>query len=80
MTFREIVLRYQNYDPSTGRFDLAREQQEYARMLGVHQSLVSRVRLGHLPFSRRIARGLADAFPAARADLERAVLPREWVT
>ena len=79
MTFREIVLHWQHYDPATGRFDLARQQQEYALLLGVHPSLVSRVALGQLPFSRAIARGLTRAFPAARTDLERAVLPREWV-
>lgn len=79
MTVDEVILRYQSYDPLTGRFDVARTRADYARLLGVHPAQVTRLAQRRHRMPVRMAQGLARVFPAARADLQSAVLPREWV-
>jgi len=79
MTVREIMLRYQNYNPATGKFDAARTRQDYARLLGVHPMTVSRLATGQYSFSLDVARGLARVFPETREQLAAAILSRDLV-
>jgi plasmid maintenance system antidote protein VapI len=77
MTFLEIVLRYQNYDPLTGRYDRARSNRDYASLLGVSDATISRLATRQVAFSLGVARGLARAFPTVRDELADAILSRD---
>jgi hypothetical protein len=79
VNFRELLLRYQYYDPATGRFDLVRSKTDYATLLGVHPSLLTRVIHGQQDISLKLAHGLARAFPELTPELANAVLRRELV-
>jgi hypothetical protein len=77
VTLREITLRYQHYNPTTGRFDLARSKFEYATLLGVDPTTLSRIIHGQQAFSLGLARGLARAFPELEQPMVDLILGRE---
>lgn len=74
MTFVEIVLHYQHFDPLTGRFDRGRSRKDYATLLGVPPQAVNRLAWGQSQFNLAVARGLARTFPQAREALATAIL------
>lgn len=64
-----LLRRYQAYDPATGRFDKARTNREYAALLGVHESYLSRLYNGERPVKLGAVRGFSRAFPHASHEL-----------
>jgi predicted transcriptional regulator len=79
MLFRDLVMRYQAYDPTTGEFTARRTQDQYARLLGVSAPTITRLRHGDITFSISAARGLARAFPEVRDELATVMLAHELV-
>jgi len=74
MNFRELVRRYQFYNPATGTFDANRNSQDYAAILGVHPSQLSRFYAGQTRDSSAILRGFLQAFPHIATEVGPALL------
>lgn len=68
-----VLKRWQSYNPATGAFDLARTNREYADVLGVHESSLSKIYAGQTPAGLKPLVGLARAFPEAAPELARAM-------
>ena len=69
MSFVDVVKKYQACDPATGRFEVVRNNEQYARLLGVHPSHLTRLYRGSQPRSYVVARGIARVFPQAAQEL-----------
>ena len=59
----DLVRRYQDYDPATGRFDYPRPASEYAALLGIHQMTLYSFYRGKFRRSYAIMKGFTRAFP-----------------
>lgn len=64
-----LLIKYQRFDPDTGRFDYPRTNREYADMLGVHESTLSKFYALKEPVGLKALEGLAHAFPQAQPEL-----------
>lgn len=73
MDLVELLERYQRYNPETGDFDRLRTNREYAEIIGVHESYLSRCYDRKQPVNLRAMRGLASAFPAAATEITAAL-------
>lgn len=67
----DILKRYQRYDPVTGTFTATRSNREYAALLGIHESYLSKVydEKAPIPVGWKALIGLARAFPAAGEEI-----------
>jgi hypothetical protein len=74
MDFRSLVRHYQTYNPDTGEFDTTRMDKEYADMLGIHPSQLSRLLGGHVHMSPALIRAFLRTFPQAAAEVGPALL------
>ena len=77
MDFRELVRHYQSYDPASGLFDVRRMDKEYAALLGVHPTQLSRFYAGHVRDGRSILRAFLRTFPQAAREVCPALLQEE---
>ncbi len=68
-----LLKKYQAFNPETGEFDEPRTNRDYARLLGVHESSLSRAYDGLQPVNLRMVQGLLQTFPEA-SDLAAEVL------
>lgn len=69
---QEIVRRWQYYNPANGGFDLARSTREYARLLGVSESLLSHIYAGRKQPGTKVIVGLLRAFPDSADEIRAA--------
>ena len=71
MEARHILLKWQRYDPDTGRFDAERTAREFAEALGVAESYLSHIYSGRRTGTgaRKPLLALIALFPAAAADV-----------
>jgi hypothetical protein len=67
----EYVRRYQAYDPDTGEFTARRSITEYAELLGVDQTNLSRFYRAQRRRPWRIVVGLLKAFPETAPEVSR---------
>lgn len=65
----ELLKRWQPYNPATGQFDRPRTNREYADLLGIHESYLSKAYAGLHPVGLKALAGLAQAFPAAAGEV-----------
>lgn len=65
----EIVRRWQYYNPASGDFDLVRSTRDYARLLGVSESLLSHIYAGRKEPGKKVVLGLLRAFPCAATEI-----------
>jgi len=64
-----LLIKYQMFNPETGRFDCPRTNREYADLLGIHESTLSKFYKAHEPVGIKALEGLAHAFPQAWPEL-----------
>lgn len=72
--FRDLVRRYQGYDPVTRTFGATRTNEQFATALGVHPSVLTRLYRGQQVDSVAVARGLVRLFPEALPEVSRVFL------
>lgn len=65
----ELLKRYQAFNPLTRRFDLHRTNREYAELLGIHESYLSKCYDYKHPVGLKALEGLARAFPQAASEI-----------
>lgn len=68
-----LIRRYQSYNPATRRFDLERTQDEYAALLGLSQSYLSRLYSGERRMAGKAVIALLQRFPEAAEQIAHAV-------
>lgn len=64
-----LLIKYQMFDPETGEFNYPRTNRDYADLLGVHESTLSKFYTGKEPVGIKALEGLAHAFPQAWPEL-----------
>jgi len=69
----ELVRRYQYTDPVTGAFVGVMENQDYARLLGVHPSQLSRFYNGQVERPWAIVRSFLRRYPQAATEVASAL-------
>ena len=69
MTFRELVQKYQAFDPTTGGFTATRSLREYARLMRVSPMLLSRFYNGLVMNSPTLLAAFLRTFPVAGTDV-----------
>lgn len=69
----EILRRYKDYDPATGRFDSPRSLRAYGRLIGIHNATLSQILNGYYEPSRAVLQALARTFPAAAIEIASAL-------
>lgn len=70
----KLLKRWQTYNPQTGTFDVERTNREYANLLGMHESQLSKVYSGASAVGMKLLVGLARAFPAAATEATSALI------
>lgn len=65
----EFLKRWQSYNPVTGTFDAPRTNRDYADLLGIHESYLSKCYSGFVPVGLKALAGLARAFPEAAGEV-----------
>jgi hypothetical protein len=66
-----LLRRWQAYNPASGQFDMTRTNRDYAELLGIHESSLSKIYAGLAPVGLKPLAGLAHAFPQAAPELAR---------
>jgi hypothetical protein len=74
MGLRDLVERYRSFDPATGEFTAERGLREYAAMLGVHPSMLSRFLNKGIRDSRVVLDAFLRTFPQATQEVGSALL------
>lgn len=69
-----LIKKYQSYNPITGQFDQSRTNRDYANLLGIHESYLSKAYAGLHPIGMKALVGLMRAFPAAVNEMAQAML------
>jgi hypothetical protein len=72
--FRDVVQRYQSYDPNTRTFTATRTNEAFAAALGVHPSVLTRLYREQQVDSLPVARGLVRLFPETLDEVSRVFL------
>jgi len=67
----ETIRRWQYYNPDTHAFDRERTTREYARLIGVSESMLSHVYAGRKRPGGKVIIGLLRVFPAIAAEFAR---------
>jgi hypothetical protein len=64
-----LLQRYQSFNPATGEFDLSRTNRDFARLIGVHESYLSKGYDRQHPIGVKALEGLRRAFPQEAATI-----------
>lgn len=70
----ELLRKYQHRDTAGGDTPTPRTAREYAALLGVHESYLSRCFDGKQPVGMKALNGLRRAFPEATGEIVAAIL------
>jgi hypothetical protein len=77
MGFVSLVRRYKRLNTATGAFDMERTDKEFAHMLGLHPTQISRFFAGHVRDSGAVLRAFVRTFPQAAPEIGPAILAEE---
>lgn len=67
---RELLLKYQTYDPAGGSFTLARSRRQYALLLGLSPAHLGNVLNGKRAGGVKVLVALVQAFPVVAGELQ----------
>lgn len=73
MNLVDLVRRYQSFDPDSGQFDRHRTAEQYAALLGVSASVLSRFYTGQRPTGATVLRAFLRRFPQAAREVAAAI-------
>jgi hypothetical protein len=71
-----VLKRWQSFNPASQSFDLTRTNREYAELIGIHESYLSKCYAGIQPVGLKAFAGLARLFPQAATEVVEAMAGR----
>ena len=64
-----LLQQYQSFNPESGEFDTPRTNRDFAKLLGVHESYLSKAYDRQHPIGVKALEGLRRAFPQEAAKI-----------